>query len=274
MKVNQPEDRSMCEELLSLPYWKSNNNKSLNDLLILVGEYFIGAPYTANTIEIRNEEVLIVNLRQFDCFTFLENVIVLACLIEAGKTAFSDYTNQLKNIRYRKGRLKGYASRLHYFSDWLYENQEKGIVKDITSEIGGKPYAKDIHFMTRHPEDYPLLKDKKLYKELLVVEKRISGRTRYIIPKNEFWKAEPKIENGSLIGITTDIEGLDVTHVGFAVWVKKHIHLLHASMEEKKVVVSKKTLGVYLNGKETMSGVVIGQVQSMADALQEKCISE
>ena len=259
----QPEDQKICKELLTTTRWHKGGKISINDLLIQVGKYFTGRPYVANALEIEGEEVLVVNLRQFDCFTFLENVIALARLIEAGKNAFSDYTSQLEKIRYREGRLKGYASRLHYFSDWLFDNREKGIVRDITAEIGGKPYTKDICFMTRHTGEYPALKDDAIFRDIFAAEQRISGQTGYLIPKAEFEKAEPEIESGNLIGIATKIEGLDFTHVGFAVWVEKHIHLLHASREEQTVVVSNKTLGDYLDGQESISGVVVAQVRSI-----------
>jgi hypothetical protein len=256
----QPEDRKICEDLLLPSRWKGSGKRSLNKLLILVGKNFLGVPYAANTIETEGGETLVVNLRQFDCFTFVENCVVLVRLIDAGKTSFEDYTAQLEKIRYRRGGLKGYSSRLHYFSDWLYDNREKGMVKDITAEIGGKPVMKEIHFMTKHPENYPALKNEASYREMLAVEKRLSGQDRSIIPKSGFGKFEGRIEDGNLIGITTNMEGLDVAHVGFAVWVKNHIHLLHASEKEGKVVLSENTLGHYLSAVNTRSGIVVSQV--------------
>jgi hypothetical protein len=188
-------------------------------------------------------------------------------LIALGKTGFNDYTDQLEKIRYRNGRLKGYASRLHYFSDWLCDNELKGIVRNHTAEIGGTPYQKDINFMTKHPKHYIALIDDAIYMEMLSVEKRLSGQTRYIIPKGEFWRAEPKIESGNLIGMMTNIEGLDVTHVGFAVWAGDHVRLLHASREEGSVVETEASLGDYLHGKMTMSGIVIAQLRPVEESI-------
>lgn len=256
----QPEDRKICEELLSLPRWKESGKRRLNELVILVGKYFLGAPYAANSIETEGGETLVVNLRQFDCFTFVENCVVLARLIEAGKSSFEDYTEHLEIIRYRRGELSGYSSRLHYFSDWLYDNGEKGMVKDITREIGGISTVKEINFMTAHPEKYPALEDEASYREMLDVEKRLSGKPRYIIPKAGFGQIQDKIEDGNLIGITTDIDGLDVTHVGFTLRVKDHIHLLHASETEGKVVLSENTFGHYLSAVNTRSGIAVAQV--------------
>ena len=259
-EIYQPEDRKICEDLLSSPHWRKDGNRSVNELVILVGKHFSGTPYGENTLEKAGEETLVVNFRQFDCFTFVENVIVLAGLIKAGKTAFDDYTTQLKRIRYRRGILNGYSSRLHYFSDWMQDNEEKGIIKDATSGIGGKPHLKDIDFMTKHPGKYPELKCDASYREILEVEKRLSGRPMCIIPIADLRHIEDKIEEGDVIGIATTIEGLDVAHVGFAVRVKKRIHLLHASTEEQKGGISEDTVAHYLAKHKTFSGITVGRV--------------
>jgi hypothetical protein len=261
--IYQPEDRRICEELFSSNLCRVGQGLSVDELVVMVGKYFSGAPYVTNTIETPGKEALVINLRQFDCFTFVENCVVLAQLIEAGKSTFEEFVLHMTRIRYRKGLLKGYSSRLHYFSDWVHDNEKKGVVKDITGKIGGKPFPKEIHFMTRHSENYTALKVNTSYREMLAVEKRLSGQSRHVILKAGFEQVEGRIEDGNLIGVTTDIEGLDVTHVGFAVWVKNHVYLLHASEKEKKVVVSKNTLNEYLLGSETMSGILVGQVQSI-----------
>jgi hypothetical protein len=259
-EIYQPEDRKICEDLLLSPHWKIDGNRSVNELVILIGKYFSGAPYGANTIEKAGEEILIINLRQFDCFTFVETVVVLAGLIKMGKTAFEDYTSQLRRIRYRRGVLNGYSSRLHYFFDWIRDNEEKEIIKDAKADIGGKPCLKEINFMTKHPESYPELKCTASYREMLEVEKRLSMQPMYIIPKADLRHVEDKIEEGNVIGIATTVTGLDMAHVGFAIRVKKRIHLFHASTEEQKVVISEDTLDDYLAKRETFSGIIVGKV--------------
>jgi hypothetical protein len=229
----------------------------------MVGEHFSGVPYVANTLEMEGKEALVINLRQFDCFTFIENVVVLAQLIEAGKTTFGDYTAQLERIRYRRGIVNGYSSRLHYFSDWLQDNEEKEILKDVTAEIGGRSYIKAINFMTRHPEHYPHLKVDASYREMLAVEERLSGRPMCFIPKTGLRQVEDRIKEGDIIGVTTGVDGLDVQHVGFALRVKKRVRLLHASTEEKKVVISESTLHHYLSKRKTCTGVIVGRVISI-----------
>jgi hypothetical protein len=234
--------------------------KAVGALMINIGKYLLGFPYVNDTLETEDEETLIINLREFDCFTFVENIAVLARLINEDKYAFEDYAAALERIRYRDGLLKGYSSRLHYFSDWIFDNEKKRIVKDITGEIGGKPFHKEINFMTTHRGNYSGLNTDKAYREMRVVEKNLSGRSLYHIQKAELRRLENAIENGDLITATTSIEGLDVVHVGIAVRVRGRIHLLHASEVEKKVVISGDTLFQYLSKRKTMTGIMVGRV--------------
>ena len=258
--MHQPDDRRICEALLLSSQWKGNKKSSIHELVIAVGKHFLDAPYEANTLESAGGETLVINLRQFDCFTFLENCVVLARLIFTGKTSFNDHKAELEKVRYRRGKLKDYSSRLHYFSDWLYDNENKGVVKAVTGEIGGKPVLKKIDFMTSHSETYPPLKNGQFFREMLAVERRLSGQVRHIVPKAGFGRVEGKIKDGSLIGITTDMEGLDVAHVGFAVWKDHRIHLLHASGKEGRVILSEKTLNHCLIEDSLWSGVMVAKV--------------
>ena len=143
-----PADIKIIQDLLRPGRWEGQTLKSSGELALAVGSHFLGTPYAAGTLEQGKRERLQINLRQLDCFTFVENTMALARLIRLGKSSFADFAASLEAIRYRKGLLDGYPSRLHYFSDWLYDNQEKGWIKDITKEIGGEPFRKQFSFMT------------------------------------------------------------------------------------------------------------------------------
>lgn len=258
--IYRSDDRKIYDDLIASAQRNWGMVRTVGELMLNVGEYFLEFPYVGNTLERKGEETLVINLREFDCFTFVENVVVLARQIKEGKSTFEDYIAALERIRYRNGILKGYSSRLHYFSDWLCDNEQKGIVKDITGEIGGKLFLKEIDFMTMHRGNYFGLNNDESYRDMRVVEKSLSWRSRYHIRKAELRKVENAIENGDLIAATTGIEGLDVVHVGFAIRLRGRIHLLHASEAKKKVVISDATLYQYLSKRKTMTGIMVGRV--------------
>lgn len=232
---------------------------NLGDLLLTVGLYFLGAPYAAHTLEKSNREGLIVNLREFDCYTFVENALVLTRMLKSRKTSWTDYRTLLIATRYRQGRLAGYASRLHYFTDWLHDNQEKGFLQDITATLGGEIWQKHLNFMTTHRRQYPALKSAAVYHRLLTVEGKCTARSCRYLPKDRLRAVSNGIENGDLIAIITDRPGLDVAHVGLAIRHKKSLRLLHASPQAGRVVVSDNTLYQYLRQKKSRLGIMVAR---------------
>jgi hypothetical protein len=255
-----PEDKKKFYALLRSNRWKKGLPVSPGELVLAVGAHFLERPFAARTLEQDDGESLVINLRQLDCFTLIENTVVLAGMIRAGKTSFADFAAALKTARYRKGLLAGYSSRLHYFSDWLADNREKGVIKDITGEIGGERFYKKINFMTTNADKYPSLKCPGVYRRMLTVEQTCSERSLYHIPKTRLRECAHQIQNGDLIAITTDMEGLDVIHVGFGVKVKRGLHLLHASQQAGRVLVSRETVYRYLHRRKSRLGIMVARV--------------
>jgi hypothetical protein len=253
-------DRSIFEDRIRSLGHKKNLPKFPGEFLLEIGKSFLGAPYRSGTIETKGAEHLVTNLREFDCFTFVENVIALMQTLKSRGKSFRAFRNLFQKIRYRHGRLQGYSSRLHYFSDWIYDNQKKGMLRDVTEEMGGRPLRKVLNFMTTHPELYPPLKNRVVLRRMKSVERTISRKTLFFIPKNSLMHIEDRICNGDLITITTNREGLDVQHVGFAARVKNRIHLLHASSIEGKVVLSQKTLYRYLMESRARTGIMVARI--------------
>lgn len=256
------EDIKIFETLLRHVLSANKYRSSIKDNILTVGRYFLETPYTANTLETAKSEKLVINLKEMDCVTFIENAVVLAKLITDERLTFDNYMILLQTMRYRKGMLSQYASRLHYFSDWIRDNQRKKILKDLTKKLGGKPFPKKIHFMTTNRNQYPALKNEKTYREIRAIEKNISRRLLYYIPKSHLPQVEEKIMDGDLIAITTHVEGLDIAHTGIAIRLKERLHLLHASKIKGKVIISDGPLHLYLNKHPLHSGIMVARVIS------------
>jgi hypothetical protein len=259
-----PEDRRIVKSLLIPAMEKGDGAKPLHRLIVETGMRLLGAPYRANTLERSGPERLVINLRAFDCVTFVENAVVLAALIREGKTTFKDYAEALERIRYRHGRPDGYPSRLHYFTDWMWDNERKGLVRDITSEIGGTPFTGSLHAVTDLREKCPQLKEADTFRRMRIMEAASSRRTKYHILKADLRRVEKKITDGDIIAITAEQEGLDVCHVGIAVHVRGRLRLLHASSKAEKVVLSDEGLDRYLESHSGMTGIIVGRATDRA----------
>lgn len=228
--------------------------------MVAVGKTFLEIPYVAKTLEVGETETLVINLRGLDCTTYVENVLAFATLLKDGKTDFNDFTEILKTIRYKDGRLDGYGSRLHYFTEWIRNNAEKGLVTDMTSEIGGIAIQKDIDFMGTHRDLYPFLKDDRNFDQILATERELAQESFCYLPQDQIAAKEHLIRTGDIIALVTSIQGLDVTHTGLATLEEDgRIHLLHASTGSMQVEVSKLPLVDYLKGVKKNIGILVAR---------------
>ncbi|MBC6997430.1 N-acetylmuramoyl-L-alanine amidase-like domain-containing protein [Cytophaga sp. FL35] len=228
--------------------------------LTAIGKTFLKTPYVAKTLEIGDTETLVVNLQGLDCTTYVENVLAFGTLLKQGKSDFDDFTEALETIRYKDGALNGYASRLHYFSEWIVNNEKKGLIKDITSEIGGSEIKKDIDFMSTHRDLYPFLTDDTNFEKIKASENYLNNQSICMLPQDQIEANEHLIKSGDIIALTTSINGLDITHTGFATREKDgRIHLLHASTGSMEVEVSKKPLAEYLKGIKKNTGIMVAR---------------
>jgi hypothetical protein len=224
---------------------------------------FINTPYVSHTLEIGNDESLVINLNQFDCTTFVETCLAIQRTLNEPNATFESYARQLKNIRYRNGELNGYTSRLHYFTEWIANNIQKGFVEDVTPNYGGIPCQKEINFMSTHPNAYSQLKaDTTLIESIVEAESQLSNQSFYFIPKEEIASIENEIESGLIVVFTTDIDGLDVVHNGITTKKDGETRIIHASSDAGKVVVTEKTLSEYIMQNRIQSGIIL--VKSLA----------
>ncbi len=230
--------------------------------VVKAGMFFLQTPYVAKTLDRDTCEQLVVNLRGLDCLTFVENAVALARISNVDSLRVKHFLEQLEKIRYRKGRRTDYSSRLHYFSDWIFDNQQKGVLTDITEKIGGIRYNKTICFMSTHTSSYGALKhNKSMVKKILECEKQINSRLRYYIPQDQIRKVEGQIKSGDIIGITTNIKGLDISHVGIAICIKNEVYLMNASTKEHKVVIYKTPIWKMVQRNKLQTGIVVARLK-------------
>lgn len=258
-QVFSESDVEICNSKFNLALEKSLSQKPINQIIIEVAKSFLGADYKASTLENSSDENLVVNLSAFDCTTFIENIIAISRCIQKNKTTFEDYLAELKFIRYRDGQIDQYPSRLHYFSDWIFNNENKKIFNDITNDLGGEPILFDVNYMTTHPDNYSQLIDNEEFISLIRKQEiEISSRKYYFIPKNSVDEVDEKINDGDLIAFTTNIDGLDIGHVGLAIRMEDgKIHLLHAPIVGSKVQISKLPLSEYIKRVKKHTGIIV-----------------
>lgn len=229
-----------------------------DNAMLKYGLNFLKTPYVAHTLEVNEEEKLVVNFDEVDCTTFVEYVLALSLSpVKNGAIDKTDYARVLQKIRYRDGRINGYTSRLHYIADWINNGVKHGFMEDVTAANSPDSIALSLNFMSSHPKSYrQLASSPENVSKIESIEKALSGQTFHYIPKAKLpdegfsW-----IKNGDIIAITTNVPGLDVAHMGIAYYEKGVLKLLHASSTRKMVVITQKTLAQMLKNNKRFTGI-------------------
>lgn len=253
-------------------YWRSDSLKVVR-LLSRAGrtktraEYMLhfarqlcGLPYVGKTLEKNRHERLVVNLRQMDCTTYVETVLALTMTASRGKTSFEEFCHNLQQVRY-KGGVVHYANRLHYFTCWMNENIDKGIVKQVESPTALFSATQTVKadYMTTHVSLYPMLvRHKEWIKKIGEMERSITGKKYVYIPKSNLKDSKllrQTIHDGDIIAILTARRGLDTSHIGIAVWHADGLHLLNASSIRHKVVEEPKRFSTYMSEHPSHIGI-------------------
>lgn len=228
---------------------------------------FLDRPYVASTLEVGDEETLVVNTRQLDCTTLVETVTALTLCAYRNLYTYRDYLNALVAMRYRQGIIDGYPSRIHYFTDWIMENSQAGIVNEIQSP--NPPFSAiqtvEVNYMSTHPKAYKALRKHPDFLPMIAeMEQRVSGHQFRYIPKaavKDGTALREAVKDGDIIAITCKKPGLDIAHLGFAVWHKDGLHLLNASQLHKKVIDEPMLLGQYLSKHPSHTGIRIIRIK-------------
>ncbi|WP_173384981.1 N-acetylmuramoyl-L-alanine amidase-like domain-containing protein [Fibrobacter succinogenes] len=225
------------------------------ELVIKVAKHFLGTPYVAGTLEIEPER-LTVNTRETDCILFVEMCLAMSLTAKEAEPTFEKYVDNLRQLRYRNGKVDGYASRLHYTSEWIIQGETRGIFQDVSRQCGGSVLDQKFNFMSTHPASYKQLKDNpKAVAKIRIAEQNLETWDYWYIPKADLPECIKNIKTGDIIGFNSSTPGLDIAHVAYAYWEGDTLTFIHASYTEKKVVINKTPLVPYTNGIKGHNGL-------------------
>jgi hypothetical protein len=192
-------------------------------------------------------EPLTLTLSRFDCVSLVESCIAAARVARGDGVigdAWEQFAAEMEAMRYRGGRRAGYASRLHYFSEWISDNERRGTVREIGRELGGVADDRPLRFMSSNPESYHALADPEVLERIRGIDSMAD-----------------RIESGDIVAFATGIEGLDVTHAALA--YRRHpeddLRVLHAPLRGGVVEITSRTLRRYTEGIRQSTGILVAR---------------
>ena len=253
------EDETIFRTVMAGAERKNLRSKPVGEAMAALGRAFLGTPYVAHTLEEEGEEHLVVNLRGLDCTTFMENTLVLARCLRLNAATFVEYRKQLTFVRYRGGTIDGYPSRLHYFTDWVHDNERKGVVRDVTAALGGERSDRRVNFMSTHPGSYRQLANAEYLSAIREVEEAMNERGFFVVPSRRVVDILPELLDGDILGTATTIAGMDVSHTGIVVREGGIPRFLHAPLSGGAVWMADGSVADYISSHKQMTGIVIAR---------------
>ena len=234
-----------------------------------VGELAAGTPYEAFTLEEylkeggspARTEPLTLHLDRFDCVSLVESCLAIARVAHGdGEPRWESFAREMERMRYRGGEREGYASRLHYFSEWLDDNASRGLVTVLGEELGGRADTRPLRFMSSHPDSYPALAVPEVLAQVEEMERSLDDNPRWVVPKEAIASVSDRIHTGDILAFATSIEGLDVTHSAFAYRDGSDVlRVLHAPLSGGVVEVTESTLPEYVAAIRSSTGILVAR---------------
>jgi len=251
---------------------KAENWKMLpiGERTAVVGQAMVGTPYRSFTLEIDNRvESPSVNFTGLDCWTFFEAALAFARMLDEPETNWTpaQLLRYIEIDRYRHAECTGeYLSRLHYLEDWLYDNDRRGLLTDLTRSLGGVEVPHSAREMTNGWRHYRyLVHNRGLLRPLAEMEAEVSSRPLYEIPKSRVAAIESRLRSGDIIGIVSRdgrYTSLRATsHVGLALRTADGtLHFMHASAPHNygRVVIDTR-LSSYLYRYSSDTGILVAR---------------
>ncbi|NES90426.1 MULTISPECIES: DUF1460 domain-containing protein [Okeania] len=255
---NIPEDPQF-KPVMEYAIKQNLSQRPMAEIMQAIADYFIGAPYKAGLLDQSNQESLVISLDGFDCVLFVETVLAMARGIAMEDYAYLTFINNIRNQRYWKGKMDGYCSRLHYFSEWIADNQRRGTVIDIGVELGGERVNKQLFFMSKNRFKYPqIARNDANYQCIVSMEDSISKLKINYIPYYKISTVYSQLKAGDIVAVATEINGLDVTHTGLVYRNSDgNIGLIHASPAGKVTVAY--DLERYIWNVESAIGILVAR---------------
>ena len=234
-----------------------------------VGEFAIGSPYEAFALEAYSKaggdpskkEPLTLSLAKFDCVSLVESCLAVARVADDAVPASWDrFAREMERMRYRGGVRGDYATRLHYFSEWMTDGGKRGLLRDLGQELGGVQDARPLRFMTEHRGSYPALAHEEVYREIGEMERSLDASPRWMIPTARIPEVSDRIESGDVLAFATAIPGLDVTHAAFADRDSLGVlRVLHAPLSGGAVEITALTLPDYVAAIRRSTGILVAR---------------
>ena len=224
-----------------------------------------GTPYVGFTLELdKDHEICSVNLNGLDCVTFFEDTLDFSRMLKKGGRTPAAMLEEVTLTRYRGGKMGDFTTRLHYTTDWMYDNEKKGVVKVLAPELpGAAKFTQPVGIMSQQPKNYrQLVAHPEFVPVIKKIEDEINSRDTMYVPMDKLGEAQAKLQSGDIVGVATTEEGIDIAHTGLVIADESGmLHFMDASSAKRnmKVTFEKGPISKAFNWSSKLTGAVFAR---------------
>lgn len=181
---------------------------------------------------------IVIRLDSLNQREFIYMALAAAKTAELTVPSLREFEKNLENISRRKGVDEGFPSQFFYGSDWIVDNVYRGNLKEMTEYLeGGSSRTKTLDYVSRHPDEFPALKNPDTLDKVKVVE---FGYRSHRIPHLKKQSIGNKIikellQNGDIIILNPPETDFDIYDIGIVSMEKGEPYLIHISRDTNDV---------------------------------------
>lgn len=238
-----------------------SDDQVTRELFRFYSEKHLGITYVAGLLDEPRVETLVVTLQGSDCVLFVEHAVAMTMTTMQGTSSYDVFVDNLALLRYGDGVIDGYASRLHYFSDWLQTNARSGRIA-LLFQQDNLPELQDVYFMSENREAYwQLAENDSLYTLMRIRETELNSlNTLRYIPQERIQEFESLMQTGDILSFVTTIGGLDISHTAIVNKEGDRAGFWHASTTGS-VIEDERTIYEYTRNRGNIKGIILARPQ-------------
>ena len=215
------ETRVLAAEAIDATAWAP-----MNQALVSLARRFLDYPFKGFSLDGGPKEQLVLDLTNFDCFLFVEQLLALSNSrkVDTQDEGVERFTQHVRRLRYVDGEVD-YCRRQHYFSRWAEAAERNGYLVNLTPFLPGASSRNvALNFMSNHIKSYKPMQLARNRQCITELEKDLVLQQAYV-PLAALPGVLPSLRSGDIFALVTKVPGLDVTHVGF---LERHDGVLDA----------------------------------------------
>lgn len=218
---------------------RAREGETLGDRIVSAAMALQGVPF-ATAADNDSIGSLVVRLDSLSQREFIYMAIAAAKTAELTSPTLRDFEKNLENISRKKGIDQGFASQFMYGADWIVDNVYRGNLQEFTEYLTGGGYrTKTLDYVSRHPEQFPAMKDPDVAEKVRISEFGFRSHRIPHLKKQSIGNKNMKdlLHPGDIIIMSPPEDDFDIYDIGFVKFVNGEPTFIHFDRQKGEIIL-------------------------------------